>query len=233
MRLNLRKGPDASWRSGCAPRRPEAFWIRFAHRVTGPLLGAGFFARSVHSVAPDLIGCELLVDGVGGVVVECEAYARDDPASHAFAGPTRRNASMFGPLAHAYVYRSYGVHWMLNLVCGPQPGVGEAVLVRALRPTHGPDAMRARRGLDDERLLCAGPGRLAEALAIGPDLDGATLLGGRIELRPRVQEVEIVRGVRVGITKGVEQPWRYALAGSVYVSRPRPWPRTATARRPA
>jgi DNA-3-methyladenine glycosylase len=204
------------------------------------LLEAGFFARSVHEVAPDLIGCELLVDGVGGIVVECEAYARDDPASHAYAGPTRRNASMFGPLAHAYVYRSYGVHWMLNLVCGPQPGAGEAALMRALLPTRGLDVMRARRGIDDERLLCAGPGRLAEALAIGPELDGAPLLGGRIELRPPVEEVEVVRGLRVGITKGVEQPWRYALAGSVYVSRPRPWSRqspwqrpSATARRPA
>jgi DNA-3-methyladenine glycosylase len=189
-------------------------------------LDEGFFARSVHEVAPDLIGCELLVDGVGGLVVECEAYARDDPASHSFSGPTRRNASMFGPLAHAYVYRSYGVHWMLNLVCGPQAGAGEAALMRALRPTHGLDVMRSRRGIDDERLLCAGPGRLAEALAIGPDLDGTPLLGGRIELRSRAQEVEVVRGLRVGITRAVEQPWRYALAGSVYVSRPRPWSRS-------
>jgi DNA-3-methyladenine glycosylase len=193
----------------------------------GELLAARFFARSVHDVAPDLIGCLLLVDGVGGTVVECEAYDRADPASHAFPGPTRRNASMFGPAGHAYVYRSYGVHWLLNLVCGASGADGEAVLVRALEPTEGIETMRRRRGLDDLLLLCAGPGRLAEALAIGPGLDGEPLAGGRIELRARDGAPPLAQGPRVGITRAVERPWRYALAGSPYVSRPRPWPRAA------
>ena len=135
-------------------------------------------------MAHDLIGCELLIDGVGGRIVECEAYARDDPASHAFPGPTRRNASMFGPAGRVYVYRSYGIHWMLNIVCGAEEGAGEAVLIRALEPTAGLEQMRERRGREALLELCRGPGRLGQALAVGPALDGEAIGAGRIELRP-------------------------------------------------
>ena len=169
-----------------------------------PPLPAAFFARSVHEVAPELIGCVLLVDGVGGPVVECEAYDRTDPASHAFRGPTARNAAMFGPQAHAYVYRSYGVHWLINLVCGVEAGAGEAVLIRALEPVYGLEVMRARRMVGDDRLLCAGPGRLSEALGIGPDLDGAAIGGGRLELREATGQRTVVTGTRIGISRGVE-----------------------------
>jgi DNA-3-methyladenine glycosylase len=200
--------------------------------VTPPLpppLGVEFFARSVHEVAPELIGCVFLVDGVGGPVVECEAYDRTDPASHAYNGPTARNQAMFGPQAHAYVYRSYGVHWLINLVCGPEPGAGEAVLIRALEPVYGLEVMRARRNVGDDRQLCAGPGRLSEALGIGPDLDGAAIGGGRLEVREAIGEYRVVTGTRIGISRGVEEPWRYAADGSVYVSRPYPWRRRAPA----
>src|SRR5688500_6435355 len=142
--------------------------------LPGEALNRGFFARSVHEVAPGLIGCTLLVDGVGGRIVEAEAYHHEDPASHSYGGPTNRHRSMFGPPGHAYVYRSYGIHWCLNLVC-EEEGEAAAVLIRALEPTHGLDLMRARRGLDDERLLCAGPGRLCQALAVTRTLDGARL----------------------------------------------------------
>src|SRR3989442_15747467 len=129
------------------------------------MLKRDFFARSVHEVAPDLIGATLLVDGVGGRIVEVEAYDQEDPASHGHRGRTARNAAMFGPPGHAYVYRSYGIHWCLNLVCGEE-GVPEAALIRALEPTHGVEVMRERRGLDEPRLLCAGPGRLCQQLAV-------------------------------------------------------------------
>ena len=177
-----------------------------------------FFARSVHDVAPALIGCTLVVDGVGGRIVEVEAYAPDDPASHGFRGQTSRNRVMFGPGGHAYVYRSYGIHWCLNLVCA-QEGVAEAVLLRALEPTSGLEAMRARRGLDDERLLCSGPGRLCQALGVTGEHDGLPLDRPPFELRAADAPVEIVRGPRVGITRAVEHPWRYGLAGSRFVSR--------------
>lgn len=182
-------------------------------------LARDFFARSVHEVAPDLIGVTLLVDGVGGVIVEVEAYDQDDPASHGYGGRTARNASMFGPPGHAYVYRSYGVHWCLNLVCGCS-GRAEAVLVRALEPTHGTETMRGRRGVADGRLLCSGPGRLCQALAVTGAHDGLPLDRPPFELRPREGEVEIVRGPRVGITRAADRPWRYVLAGSPFVSRP-------------
>jgi DNA-3-methyladenine glycosylase len=173
----------------------------------------------VHEVAPELIGAKLLVDGVGGVIVEAEAYSHEDPAAHGFRGRTERNASMFGPPGHAYVYRSYGVHWCLNFVC-EDVGVASAVLIRALEPTHGLDAMRARRGLDDPRLLCSGPGRLCQALAVTRDHDGLALDEPPFELRPHDRDVDVVAGPRVGITRAAELPWRYGLAGSRYLSRP-------------
>ena len=177
-----------------------------------------FFARSVHEVAPELVGATLLVDGVGGVIVEVEAYDQEDPASHGFRGRTARNAAMFGPPGHAYVYRSYGVHWCLNLVC-EAAGIASAVLVRALEPTHGLDDMRLRRGTDDARLLCAGPGRLCQALGVGREHDGLALDAPPFELRAREHGVEVVAGPRIGITRAVELPWRYGLAGSRFLSR--------------
>ena len=178
-----------------------------------------FFARSVHDVAPDLIGTTLLVDGVGGVIVEVEAYDHEDPAAHGFRGKTERNASMFGPAGHAYVYASYGVHWCLNFVC-EGVGVANAVLIRALEPTNGLETMRARRSVRGDRLLCAGPGRLCQALGVTRAHDGLALDEPPFELRARQGEPKIVRGTRIGITKAVEQPWRYGLAGSGLVSRP-------------
>ncbi|MER3410012.1 MAG: DNA-3-methyladenine glycosylase [Thermoleophilia bacterium] len=182
-------------------------------------LGRDFFARSVHEVAPELIGATLLVDGVGGLIVEVEAYDQDDPASHGYRGPTARNRAMFGPPGHAYVYRSYGVHWCLNLVCGRE-GVAEAVLVRALQPTQGMDAMRARRGVDDVRLLCSGPGRLCQALAVTGAYDGLPLDRPPFALFACTAAVEVVRAPRVGISRAAELPWRYAWAGSPFLSRP-------------
>ena len=178
-----------------------------------------FFARSVHDVAPELVGATLLVDGVGGVIVEVEAYDHEDPAAHGFRGRTARNAAMFGPPGHAYVYRSYGLHWCLNLVC-EDAGSASAVLLRALEPARGLDEMRRRRGLADERLLCAGPGRLCQALAVTRAHDALPLDEPPFELAARASEPEIVRGLRIGISKAVEQPWRYGLAGSRFVSRP-------------
>jgi DNA-3-methyladenine glycosylase len=174
-----------------------------------------FFARRVHAVAPELVGATLLVDGVGGKIVEVEAYDHEDPAAHSFGGRTERNASMFGPPGHAYVYRSYGIHWCLNLVCEP----GSAVLVRALEPTHGLGAMARRRGTDEPRLLAAGPGRLAQALGISGEHDGLRLDRPPFELYAR-EDVEVEVGLRVGIMKAAELPWRYAEKGSRYISRP-------------
>jgi DNA-3-methyladenine glycosylase len=176
------------------------------------------FSRSVHEIAPELIGATLLVDGIGGRIVEVEAYDREDPASHGYRGRTQRNASMFGPPGHAYVYRSYGIHWCLNLVC-EDVEVPSAVLVRALEPTHGLDEMRRRRGLDDPRALASGPGRLCQALGITREHDGLPLDAPPFDLRPRREAVEVVVGPRIGITKAVERPWRYGLAGSRFLSR--------------
>src|SRR2546421_6595345 len=145
-------------------------------------LGAEFFARSVHEVAPGLIGATLLVDGVGGRIVEVEAYHHEDPAAHSFRGRTTRNASMFGPPGHAYVYRSYGIHWCVNFVCEPG-SAASAVLIRALQPTEGLAALQRRRGSKDERLLCAGPGRLTEALGITHAQNGCALDEAPFELR--------------------------------------------------
>jgi DNA-3-methyladenine glycosylase len=183
-----------------------------------------FFARSVHDVAPALIGCTLLVDGVGGRIVEVEAYDGEDPASHGYRGRTERNRSMFGPAGHAYVYRSYGIHWCLNLVC-EEDGVSAAVLVRALEPSAGIEIMRRRRGVDDVRLLCAGPGRLCQALDVTRAHDGLALDESPFALTTAPDDVDVVAGARIGITRAVDLPWRYGLAGSRFVSRtltPRP-----------
>jgi DNA-3-methyladenine glycosylase len=183
------------------------------------MIDRDFFARSVHDVAPELIGVTLLVDGVGGRIVEVEAYDHEDPAAHGYRGRTARNASMFGPPGHAYVYRSYGIHWCLNLVCEAE-GVASAVLLRALEPTHGLDVMRARRGLGDERLLCSGPGRLCQALGVTREHDGLALDEPPFELLERETPPELVTGPRIGITRAADRPWRYGLAGSRYLSRP-------------
>jgi DNA-3-methyladenine glycosylase len=182
------------------------------------MLERDFFARSVHEVAPDLIGVTLLVDGVGGRIVEVEAYDQEDPASHGYRGRTARNEAMFGPPGHAYVYRSYGIHWCLNLVCGEE-GVAEAVLIRALEPTAGLDRQRRRRGLNDRRALCSGPGKLCQALAITREHDGLPLDRPPFRLDARTEVPAIVTGPRIGITRATELSWRYGLAGSPFVSR--------------
>jgi DNA-3-methyladenine glycosylase len=169
-------------------------------------------------VARLLIGAVLTFDGVGGIVVETEAYDADDPASHAFAGPTARNAPMFGPVGRAYVYRSYGLHWCLNIVCGPHPGA--AVLFRALEPTLGLDRMVERRGIVDARRLAAGPGRLCQALGIDAAHNGLPMTTPPFRLEPPSAPVQVIEGARIGITKAVDQPWRYGLKGSRFLSRP-------------
>ena len=184
------------------------------------MLPPGFLLRPVAVVARDLVGATLLVGGVGGLVVETEAYDRGDAASHSAAGPTARNAAMFGPPGHAYVYRSYGLHWCLNLVCGEAPGA--AVLIRALEPRHGLPEMRERRGLLADRLLCAGPGRLCQALGITRALDAALLDAPPFRLDPRDGPASVLAGPRIGITRAAATPWRFCLAGSRFLSRPAP-----------
>ena len=178
-----------------------------------------FFARSVHEVAPDLIGATLLIDGVGGIIVEVEAYHHTDPAAHSYTGRTERNAVMFGPAGYIYVYRSYGIHWCVNFVC-EEDGSASAVLIRAIEPTEGLAAMRRRRGLKDERALCSGPGKLCEALAVTHKHNGLALDRPPFELRARSETPEIVTGPRIGITKAVAKPWRYGLKGSQFLSKP-------------
>jgi DNA-3-methyladenine glycosylase len=178
-----------------------------------------FFARSVHAVAPDLIGAWLLFNGVGGRIVEVEAYHHTDPAAHSFRGPTERNAVMFGPPGFAYVYRSYGIHWCVNFVCEPA-GSASAVLIRAIEPREGIATMRRRRGLHDLRLLCAGPGRLCEALGITRAHNGLALDAPPFELRHRNGKAALAVGPRIGLTKAIDEPWRYGLAGSPYLSKP-------------
>jgi DNA-3-methyladenine glycosylase len=182
-------------------------------------LRRNFFARSVHVVAPDLIGATLLFKDIGGLIVEVEAYHHTDPAAHSFAGPTERNTVMFGPPGYAYVYRSYGIHWCLNFVCEAQ-GSASAVLIRALAPTHGLAAMRRRRGVADERLLCSGPGRLCEALGITGAQYGLALDAPPFAIFARTQDVDVAVGPRIGLTKAVDQPWRYGLRGSRFLSKP-------------
>jgi DNA-3-methyladenine glycosylase len=178
-----------------------------------------FFDRSVHKVAPELVGATLLVSGIGGPIVEVEAYHHTDPAAHSYGGRTARNATMFGPPGRAYVYRSYGIHWCLNFVCEGE-GSASAVLIRALVPAAGLAAMRRRRGLDDKKLLCSGPGRLCEALAITGAHDGMALDREPFTLLARAAPVEVVVGPRIGITKAIDLAWRFGLAGSPYLSRP-------------
>jgi DNA-3-methyladenine glycosylase len=175
-----------------------------------------FFARDVETVARELIGTTLLVDGVGGMIVETEAYDEDDPASHCFHGRTARNASMFGPPGHAYVYRSHGLHWCLNFVCRTASGV----LIRALEPNAGLDRMAERRGLGDVRRLCAGPGRLCQALGVDKRLDGRSLDQPPFALSAGEQSVLVTAGPRIGISRAVDTPWRFCLAGSRFLSRP-------------
>jgi DNA-3-methyladenine glycosylase len=175
---------------------------------------------SVHDAAPAVIGWTLLLDGVGGRIVEVEAYHQDDPASHSYGGPTPRNGVMFGPAGHLYVYRSYGIHWCANIVCDA-PGTGAAVLLRALEPTHGVDRMRERRQLTDLRLLCAGPGRLTQALGITRTHDGASLCEPPFELVPPGVPAAVERTRRIGITRAVDVPWRYVERGSSWSSRSR------------
>ena len=190
-------------------------------------LDRAYFERSVHTVARELIGCELLVDGVGGVIVETESYQRDDPACHAYVGLTPRTATLFGPPGRAYVYLSYGIHSLLNFVCEPE-GAAAAVLIRALEPTDGIDTMRERRRRPEERELCSGPGKLTEALGVGLDLNRAPIDEPPFELHARAgrwREVVVVTSPRIGITKATDLPWRFSAAGNKYVSKP--WPPAA------
>jgi DNA-3-methyladenine glycosylase len=185
----------------------------------GKQLKRAFFNRSVHKVAPDLIGVTLLVDGVGGIIVEVEAYHHTEPAAHSYRGLTPRNAVMFGPPGFIYVYRSYGIHWCVNFVC-EKTGSASAVLIRALEPTHGIPSMRRRRGLHDERSLCSGPGKLTEALGITHAYNGLALDVPPVALYAPTAKPEIVTGVRIGLTKAVDLPWRYGLKDSRFLSKP-------------
>ena len=187
-------------------------------------LGRDFYARSVHEVARDLIGCTVRHGNTAGRIVETESYHMDEPACHAHAGVTSRTQTLFGPPAHAYVYFSYGVHSLLNAVC-EEEGVGAAVLIRALEPVDGLELMRARRGLERVEELCSGPGKLTQALGVGLAHNGSSLVDGPIELHardPRAAAPRIVMGERIGITKAADLPWRFCDADSRHVSRP--WP---------
>ena len=177
------------------------------------------FLSPSQDVARQLIGATFTVNGVGGVIVETEAYDSTDPASHSFAGPTKRNAAMFGAPGRAYVYRSYGIHWCLNFVCCAE-GHGAGVLIRAIEPTIGLDVMRERRGVQENRLLCSGPGRVGQALAISPAHGGMQLDAPPFQLIPPLHLAHIICGPRIGISKAVDVPWRFGLAGSLFLSRP-------------
>jgi len=179
---------------------------------------ARFFNRDALAVAPDLLGATLLVDGVGGLIVETEAYHPDDPASHSFRGPTPRNASMFFGAGYVYVYRSYGIHWCLNFVCSG----ASAVLIRAIEPTDGLAKMRRRRGLDDIRALCSGPGKLCAALAVTGEMDGHRIDAAPFHLAPPPAPIAAISGPRIGITKATDLSWRFGVKGSRFLSRPFP-----------
>jgi DNA-3-methyladenine glycosylase len=184
-------------------------------------LDTGFFTRSVHRVARDLIGCRLFYDGCGGTIVETESYERDDPACHAYVGLTKRTEVLFGPPGRAYVYLSYGIHKLLNFVAEPD-GQAAAVLIRALEPTAGLEEMQVRRGERPDVDLCSGPGKLTEALGVGLDANGADLCGDPFLILSRKDgwKGRVVTGPRIGITKATERPWRFCLAGNLHVSRP-------------
>jgi DNA-3-methyladenine glycosylase len=199
--------------SGRIPMKPDA--------PTPKRLTRAFFDRSVHAVAPDLIGATLLFAGVGGRIVEVEAYHHTDPAAHSYGGLTARNAIMFGPAGYAYVYRSYGIHWCVNFVCEPE-GSASAVLIRALEPTAGLAAMRRRRGVTDERLLCSGPGRLCQALGVTHAHNGLPLDEAPFALFAGDGAAAVVSGVRIGLTKAADKPWRYGLKDSRFLSKPFP-----------
>jgi DNA-3-methyladenine glycosylase len=183
-----------------------------------------FYDRPVVEVARELVGCVVTHGDTAGVIVETEAYHDSEPASHAFVGLTARTRTLFGPPGRAYVYRSYGIHALLNAVC-EREGVGAGVLIRALEPVAGIDHMRARRGLEPARQLCSGPGKLTQALGIKLTDNGTDLLRGRIVISGRAgawREVQIVAGRRIGITRAVDLPWRFCAAGSRFLSRPAP-----------
>jgi DNA-3-methyladenine glycosylase len=182
-------------------------------------LRRSFFDRSVREVAPELIGATFLVNGIGGLIVEVEAYHHTEPAAHSYRGKTERNAVMFGPAGCAYVYRSYGIHWCVNFVC-EGTGSASAVLIRALQPTAGVATMRRRRKLKDERLLCSGPGRLTQALAITHAQNGLVLDHAPFALFAPAERVEVAIGIRIGLTKATDLPWRYGLKGSAFLSKP-------------
>jgi DNA-3-methyladenine glycosylase len=180
---------------------------------------AELFSSPSHEAARAMIGWTLSLSGVGGRIVETEAYHFEDPASHSFSGPTPRNAVMFGPPGVIYVYRSYGIHWCMNLVCGDEPG--SAVLLRAIEPTQGLDVMIARRGVEDPRLLCSGPGRLCQAMGVTHHHNGLAITQAPFAFEPG-PPVETISGPRIGITKAVDTPWRFGEKGSRYLSRPFP-----------
>jgi DNA-3-methyladenine glycosylase len=177
------------------------------------------FSLPPQKLAPLLIGCEFYIQGVGGIIVEVEAYDQSEPAAHSFSGKSARNAAMFGPPGRAYVYRSYGIHWCLNFVCSAEDH-GAGVLIRAIEPLRGIDVMRERRGLGDERLLCAGPGRVGQALGVVPEMNSHPLTQEPFQLLPPVKKYPVSSGPRIGISKAVDLPWRFGMAGSRFLSQP-------------
>ena len=191
--------------------------------MSGSPLDEEFFARPVAEVAPDLLGCVITVGRSAAVIVEVERYQQDDPASHSFRGPTPRSAVMFGPAGRLYVYRSYGMHWCANVVCEPE-GQGAAVLLRAAEPVGGLAAMRRRRGRDDARLLCSGPGRLCQALGIDGSMNATVLGDGPVRITAGEGVGDVLVGPRIGISVAVDRPWRFGVAGSPHLSRPFPTP---------